>query len=107
MSEKYRQLLSNYSLEQDYGRTLQSYRGLRTIEGKEFTVDYLRLGRIAFIYKSLDGKHLAYWNNKTKEWSQLPGSYKKEVAKAIKIALKQAPPNLVKLPVPSADRKKR
>ena len=104
VSEKYRQLLSGYSLEQEYGRTLQSYRGLRTIETKEFTVDYLRLGRIAFIYKSLDGKYMAYWNKKTGEWNKLPRSYKKEVTKALKMALKQAPPDLVKLPVPSLEK---
>lgn len=100
VSEKYRQLISAYKLEQDYGRTLESYREIKKIKGKEFTVDYLRLGRVAFIYKSLDGKYLAYWDNKSREWKKLSKSYKKEVTKAIKMALKQVPPDLVKLPVP-------
>ena len=99
VSEKYRQLISAYKLEQNYGRTMQSYREIRNIDGKELTVDYLRVGRIILIYKSLDGKHLAYWDTKNKKWEKLPKSYKKEVIKAIKIAKKQLPPNLVKLPV--------
>lgn len=101
VSEKYRQLISTYELEQNYGRTMQSYREIKEIDGKELTVDYLRLGRVAFIYKSLDGRHLAYWGKKNREWKKLPKSYKKDITKAIKMALKQAPPNLVKLPVPS------
>ena len=99
VSEKYRQLISAYKLEQDYGRTLQSYRGIKKIKGKKFTVDYLRLGRVTFIYKSLDGKHLAYWDRQKRQWKKLSRSYKKGVAKAIKMALKQIPPDLVKLPI--------
>ena len=101
VSEKYRQLISAYKLEQDYGRTLQSYREIREIDGKELTVDYLRLGRLVLIYKSLDGKYLAYWNHKNREWKPLSKSYKKHITKAVKIALKQVPPDLIKLPVPS------
>lgn len=107
VSEKYRQLLSAYSLEQEYGRTLQSYRGMRTIDNKEVTVDYLRLGRVTFVYKSLDGERFAYWDKKNGEWKKLPRSYKKGVTKAIKMALKQVPPNLVKLPVPSLEKREK
>ncbi len=104
VSEKYRQLISAYKTERDYGRTLQSWRALRDIDGKELTVEYLRLGRLAFIYKSLDGKHLAIYDGSTREWKDLPKSYKKDIAKAIKISVKQLPPNLVKLPIPSTGR---
>ena len=100
VSEKYRQLISAYKREQDYGRTMQSYRGIREIHGKERTVNYLRLGRLAFIYKSLDGKHLAYWDNENRKWKKLPRTYKKDLIQAIKISLKQVPPDLIKLPVP-------
>ena len=101
VSEKYRQLISAYKLEQNYGRTMQTYREIREIQGKKLTVDYLRVGRLILIYKSLDGKHIGYWNKTNKEWEKLSSSYKKEVIKAIKMAKKQLPPNLVKLPIPS------
>ena len=100
VSEKYRQLISAYKLEQDYGRTMQSYREIREIDGKELTVDYLRLGRLILIYKSLDGSYMGYWNKKAGEWKKLSKSYKKPVSKAIKMAKKQIPPDLVSLPVP-------
>lgn len=103
VSEKYRQLITTYKLEQDYGRTLQSYRGIQNIKGQDLTVDYLRMGRLVLIYKSLDGRYLAYWNNKNREWKKLNKSYKKAVSKAIKISLKQIPPDLIRLPVPSVE----
>lgn len=101
VSEKYRQLIDTYSLEQDYGRTMQSYREIKTINGKNLTVDYLRLGRVTFIYKSLDGLHLAHWDKKQKIWKPLSKSHKKNVTKAIQMALKQIPPDLIRLPIPS------
>ena len=84
VSEKYRQLMSAYKLELEYGKTLQSYKKIKEIEGKEITVDYLRLGRIVLIYRSLDGSFMGYWDQDQKEWKKLPRSYKKSVSKAIK-----------------------
>ncbi|MCY4321668.1 MAG: DUF3450 domain-containing protein [Bdellovibrionaceae bacterium] len=109
ISEKYRQLISAYNLEQDYGRTMESYREIKEIEGKELTLDYLRLGRLVLIYKSLDGNHMSYWDKKSKQWKNLPKSYKKPVTKAIKMAKKQIPPDLVKLPIfpPSSNTEKK
>ena len=99
VSEKYRQLISAFKLELEYGKTLQSYRGLRKIEGKELTVDYVRLGRLIFLYISLDGKHISYWDHRAKIWKKLPRSYRKSVIQAVKTAKKQVPPDLIKLPL--------
>jgi len=99
VSEKYRQLLSVYKLELEYGKTLQTYRGLRKIDGKELNVDYVRLGRLVFLYMSLDNKHMSYWDQKTKTWNKLPKSYKKSFKKAMKTAKKQIPPDLISLPL--------
>ena len=100
VSEKYRQLISVFKLEQEYGRTLQTYRGVREIEGKEFTVNYLRLGRLIFVYQSLDGRHMFYWDKQTGQWKKLLKFYKKDAGRAIRMALKQIPPDLVIMPVP-------
>lgn len=99
VSEKYRQLIQAFKLELEYGNTLQSYKGLREIEGKELTVDYVRLGRLAFLYISRDGKHISYWNQKEKTWKKLPKSYRRPVVQAVKTAKKQIPPDLLRLPL--------
>ena len=99
-SEKYRQLMATYEMEQEYGRTMESYRGIESHDGKDITVEYLRIGRLAFIYKSLDNKHLSFWNHEKKTWQKLKGGYKKSVSEAIKMAKKQSPPDLISIPIP-------
>ena len=99
VSEKYRQLIAVFKLELEYGRTLQTYRGIEKIDGKELTVDYLRLGRLVFLYISLDGAYISQWNLKTKEWKKLSKSYRKSVRKAVKTAKKQLAPDLLRLPL--------
>ena len=99
VSEKYRRILSAYQVENEYGRTLSAYKGLQSIKGKEITVDFLRVGRVALIYQTLDGKKTGFWNLNKKEWMSLPRSYKKSVTKALRVARKQIAPDLLKLPV--------
>lgn len=98
-SEKYRRILEAYQVENEYGRTIEVYRDILAKDGKEMTVDYLRIGRVSFLYQTLDGKEQAFWNNQTKQWVELPSSYAKEIANGIKIARQQSAPDLIKIPV--------
>ena len=102
--EKYRQLLSAFRRERDYGRHLQTWRALRDIGDQKLMVDYVRLGRLVFLYKSLDGREMAVYDQKTASWLPLSRSYKKDVDKAILTALKRIPPSLLKLPVPPPEK---
>ena len=56
VSEKYRRLMEAYQIENEYGKTLEAYQGVQEIKGKNLSVNYLRVGRIALIYQTLDGK---------------------------------------------------
>jgi septal ring factor EnvC (AmiA/AmiB activator) len=99
-SEKYRRVLEGYQVENEYGRTIEAYRGKLERNGKEMTVDYLRIGRVSFVYQTLDGNEQAYWDNAKKEWINLPSSYSKEIENGLKIARQQMAPDLIKVPVP-------
>ena len=101
-SEKFRHILEAYQVENDYGRTIEAYRGIRKADGAEKTVDYLRIGRIAFMYQTLDAKETGIYNNQTRKWETLDSSYRKSVLEAIKMARKQSAPQLVKLPIYAA-----
>lgn len=98
-SEKFRRILEAYQVENEYGRTIESYRGIKEKDGKEMTVDYLQVGRVAFLYQTLDGKETGAWDNKAKAWVELGSEYKKSVQAGIKMAKKQTAPQLVKLPI--------
>jgi hypothetical protein len=101
-SEKFRQILEAYQIENEYGRTIEAYRGIKEKDGKEMTVDYLRIGRVALMYQSLDGKESAVWNSQSKAWEELGSEYKKSIQSGLKMARKQTAPQLVKLPIAAA-----
>ena len=44
-SEKFRRLLEAYQVEVDYGRTIEAYTALQSVDGQEREVDFLRIGR--------------------------------------------------------------
>jgi Protein of unknown function (DUF3450). len=43
-SEKFGRVREAYQVEMDYGRTMEAYSGLHTINGQERDVEFLRLG---------------------------------------------------------------
>ncbi len=99
LAEKYRRLIEAYMVETDYGRTIESYTGTLQKEGKQSTVDFLRFGRLGLYYLSLDGAEAGYWMRNEKRWGILPDSYRSSILQGLRIAKKQAAPDLLKLPV--------
>lgn len=102
-SEKFRRVIEAYQVENEYGRTIEAYRGIQKVDGKDLTVDFLRFGRISLVYQTLDGKKSGYWDQKERAWKPLSSSYRKAVQEGLQIARKQSAPSLVKLPVPAPE----
>ena len=98
-SEKFRRVVEAYQIENDYGRTIEAYRGLQEVDGKELTVDFLRVGRISLVYQTLDGKESGQWDQIQKKWVPISSSYRKSIQLGLKMARKQSAPNLIKMPV--------
>ena len=99
-AEKYRLITEAYQIENEYGRTLETYRGELPGEGEQTrTVEFLRVGRIALVYRTVDGEDLGAWNQQTREWEALGPGYKTAVKKGFRIARKQAAPDLFPIPV--------
>ncbi len=101
-SEQYRQILEAYQIENQYGNYAEAYDGHINSGGTDITVTYYRFGRVAYVYQSPDEKIAAYWDNESRGWKPLDDSYRIPVRKGIKIAKRQANPDLVILPVPAA-----
>ncbi|WP_440053544.1 DUF3450 domain-containing protein [Pseudoalteromonas sp. T1lg65] len=102
-SEKFRQVLESYTIETSYSTTMVADQGSLEMSGKNINVDYARLGRIAYVAQSFDQKRAWVWNNSARQWEELGEEYLKPVKSMIRIARKQAAPDLVELPIFGAE----
>jgi hypothetical protein len=102
-SEKYRRVSEAYQIELEYGHTIEAYEGELNDRGQSRTVNFLRFGRLGLFYLTLDGLGAGYYDNQTDQWEQLGSEYLQPLDRAIRIARKQLPPDLVRLPVPAPE----
>jgi hypothetical protein len=102
VSEKYRQIMDAYLIETDFGRSTETYAGNLEINGVETQVDFLRVGRVLLAYQTRDRVRSGFWNKQSNQWEALPDSYRNDITQGLRIARKQAAPDLLRLPVPAA-----
>ena len=98
-AEKYRRILEAYEIENEYGRTIEVYEGEMNIDGADRTVSFLRIGRVALIYQTLDGDDSGVWNPKAAAFTDLDGDFDSELRSAMRIAKQQAAPDLMVVPL--------
>lgn len=103
VSEKFRRVLEAYQIEMDYGRTIEAYTDTKEIDGRVQDVDFLRIGRIALVYQSRDGKSLGIYNKESGQWESLDSSYSSKISKGLKMARKQMAPDLLTVPLFAAE----
>ena len=95
--EKFRRLLEAYTIEMEYGRTMEAYHGTLN-DGRE--ADFVRLGRISLMYRTMDGDEAGYWDQQKKAWVMAP-EYKRSIEQALRIAKQTVAPDLITVPVPA------
>ena len=98
-SEKFRLITEAYKTELKYGRTIETYRDNILIDGVETSADFLRVGRIALTYLTVDGNKGGYWDTQASSYMKASSSIRRATGDALKIASKQAPPALIKIPL--------
>ena len=98
-SEKFRLITEAYKTELEYGRTIETYRDNILIDGVETSADFLRVGRIALTYLTVDGNKGGYWDTQASSYMKASSSIRRATGDALKIASKQAPPALIKIPL--------
>jgi len=104
-AEKFRRVIEGYQIENDYGRTIEAYKGSTLIDGKELEVDFLRIGRVALLYQTVGGAYTGAWDKAAGAFVELPpATYQKQVADGLKIARKQVAPDLLIVPVAAPTR---
>jgi len=102
VAEKFRKVTEAYQIENDYGRTIESYSGTLEIEGQDRKVDFLRIGRVALMYQTQDGALSGVWDQEARRWEEAD-AYKNQIKAGLKIANKQVAPDLLLLPVPAPE----
>jgi len=99
-AEKFRRVIEAYQIENDYGRTIEAYKGTVDIDGTPQEVDFLRIGRVALAYQSVGGQHTGAWDVEEGAFVELPPEkFKTQVAQGIRVARKQVAPDLLIVPV--------
>jgi len=102
IAEKFRKVTEAYQIENDYGKTIETYKDTLEVDGKTLELDFLRVGRVAFMYQSIDGKVSGVWSQKTNQWEDASDN-RNEIKMGLSIAKKQVAPDLVIIPVDSAE----
>lgn len=99
-SEKFRRVLEAYQIENEYGRTIEAYNGnVTSPSGDDISVEFLRVGRLALMYRGVDGNTFGRWDKTTGKFVDLERTYKSALKDGLRVAKKQKAPTLLTVPV--------
>lgn len=98
-AQRYRLIVEAYQIENEYGRTLGAYEG-RIGEGEnELVGEFLRVGRIALIFKTPDDSVLRIYDKDQGDFVNLNRSYLADVKFGLRMAREQTAPDIFFVPV--------
>ena len=100
LAEKSRRVFEAFQIENDYGRTIEAYKDQLNIDNDKFDVEFLRIGRVALVYRDLSKTRTGVWNTAAKNWQVVTGSqYQRHMTKGLKIARQEMAPELLTMPL--------
>ena len=98
-AEKFRVVMEAWQIENEYGRTIESYTGELDIDGNTREVDFLRIGRVALLYQTPDGVNSGAWSNTERAFVPVDNSYRNAIRQGLRLARNQVSPDLLLLPI--------
>ena len=99
VSEKFSQVLRAFQIENEYGRTMETYADTIELEGVDRKVDVLKVGRVSLVYQTPDGEETGMWNQVSRAWEPLGDEYTAPVRNGIRMARKQLSVDMLTLPI--------
>ena len=102
VAEKFRKVMEAYQIEMDYGSSSEQYTQSLDIGGVVRDYNMLRIGRIGLYFQSDDGHITGHFNQETRQFGELDGSYRNEIRKGLRMARQLIAPELLLLPIPAA-----
>ncbi len=102
VAEKFRKVMEAYQIENEYGSTIEDYKQSLTIDGATRSFNMLRIGRIGLYFQSDDTQITGRWDNEARDWVE-DNSARNEVRKGLRVARQLVAPELIIVPVSSAE----
>lgn len=97
---RYRMIVEAHQIENEYGRTIEAYRGDIEVDGQNYeSVNFLRIGRVALMLVSNDESVLKRFDPESRQWVDLDRSFLPHVRTGLRIAREQISPDLLYIPV--------
>jgi septal ring factor EnvC (AmiA/AmiB activator) len=104
VAEKFRSLMEAFQIENDFGRTIETYKDTLLMNGATLEVNMLRVGRIGLYYQTNDASATGRWDPAAGQWVPLTGGgVRNQVRQGLRIARKQVAPDLLMLEIPAPE----
>lgn len=100
-SEKCRRVFEAYQIENEFGYTIETYKGRVELSAdNQLAVEFLRIGRVALLFRDMSGNTVGHWNSAESRWQVLTDSqYKRHITKGLKVAKEEIAPELITIPL--------
>ncbi len=98
-AQRYRLIVEAYQIENEYGRTIGFYEGTVGDGENALTGEFLRVGRIALMFKTPDDSELKIYDSSVGDFVDLSRSYLQDVKFGLRMAKEQTAPDIFFVPV--------
>jgi len=100
VAEKARRVFEAYQIETEFGRTIEAYKAKLQLPGGDFDADFLRIGRIALMYRTVGDGRLGRWDEASGQWRELPATpYRRLIEQGLRVARQEIAPELISIPL--------
>jgi len=99
LDEQFRRVFEVLLVEAEFGHSSEVYRDSISVDGEEFQVDLLRVGRLALFFRTLDGKRAGMFDPETKQFCWLESAALNGISRAFAVVRRETAPEMVTLPV--------
>lgn len=101
-AQRYRLIIEAYQIENEYGRTIEAYRGDIEVDGTKYqNAEFLRIGRLSLVFKTDDDSTLKIFDPKAGAWIDLDDNFLPHVRIGLRMAKELVAPDLLTVPVPA------
>ena len=104
VAEKSRRVFEAFQIETDYGRTIEGYTGKLALEGATYDAEFLRIGRLALLYKTVGSENVGRWDPNSRSWQALSNSpWQRMIRDGLSVARQEVAPQLIHIPLVPAE----